>query len=219
MYAAGVWDHAKADMFFGIVSGFKNGSGWASNLHCVCMETHLQPTVAANQTGYNWLRRNFDRYAAIGVEVHLNALTISIDGFEASWSNAQKFEAQATWYRMFLQACVDSPACVDFEPFGLTDKYDMGTEPIYSLPFDTNYAPKPAFWAMVDVLENKSAAPKSGAAASSSISLQVSAPATLLSHAQMQGSVLPTTESTTYFLLTSDWLRIEILRCFDWCSN
>ena len=33
----------------------------------------------------------------------------------------------------------------------------MGTEPIYSLPFDTNYAPKPAFFAMVSVL-NKSLA-------------------------------------------------------------
>jgi endo-1,4-beta-xylanase len=152
MYAGGVWDHAKADMFFSIVSGFKKVSSWASNLDCVCMETHLQPTVVANQSGYTWLRRNFDRYATIGVEVHLNALTISIDGFDNGWSNAQKFEAQATWYHVFLQACVDSPACVDFEPYGLTDKYDMGTEPIYSLPFDTNYAPKPAYFAMVSVL-------------------------------------------------------------------
>eukprot|EP01043_Picozoa_sp_COSAG02_P060115 COSAG02_NODE_7792_length_2843_cov_2.179300_1_plen_419_part_00 len=157
MYAGGVWDHAKADMFFGIVSSFKNNGSWASNLDCVCMETHVQPTVVANQTGYAWLRHNFDRYAAIGVEVHLNALTVSIDGFDASWSNARKFEAQATWYHMFLQACIDSPACVDFEPYGLTDKYDMGTTPIYSLPFDTNYAPKPAFWAMASVLQNKSA--------------------------------------------------------------
>ena len=151
MYAGGVWDHAKADSFFGIVSGFKNSS-WGSKLDCVCMETHLQPTAAANRTAYTWLRRNFDRYAPIGVEVHLNALTISINGFDAAWSNENKLEAQATWYQVFLEACVDSPACVDFEPYGLTDKYDMGTEPIHSLPFDAKYDPKPAFWAMVGVL-------------------------------------------------------------------
>ena len=53
-------------------------------------------------------------------QVHLNALTISIDGFDAAWSSEQKFDAQATWYRAFMQACVDSPACVDFEPYGDT---------------------------------------------------------------------------------------------------
>jgi hypothetical protein len=55
----------------------------------------------ANITGYKWLRYNFDRYHALGVEVHLNAVTISINGFKnASWSRQRKFDAQATWYAL-----------------------------------------------------------------------------------------------------------------------
>jgi endo-1,4-beta-xylanase len=85
-------------------------------------------------------------------QVHLNAVTISVNGFNTTWSQQRKFKAQATWYALLLQACLDSPACVDFEPFGLTDRYDMGSTPIYSLPFDSDYNPKPAFWAMLGVL-------------------------------------------------------------------
>ena len=157
MYAGGVWDHSKADMVYGLVAAMKRNrtSSLSRHLACICMETHLEPTVPANRTGYDWLRRNFDRYHSIGVEVHLNAVTISVNGFDRAWNQSQKFAAQATWYRILIQACVDSPACVDFEPYGLTDKYDMGETPIYSLPFDTNFQPKPAFWAMVDVLENR----------------------------------------------------------------
>ena len=136
--------NAKADMVFGLIQTMKANasSSLSRNLDCLCMETHLEPTVPANRTGYAWLRANFDRYHDIGVEVHLNAITISINGFDTQWSKQQKFEAQAGWYALLLRACVDSPACVDFEPYGLTDKYDMGTTPIYSLPFDSNFAPK-----------------------------------------------------------------------------
>ena len=159
---AAVWDHAKADVVYATVQGFKSNasSSLARNLDCVCMESHLQPHVAANRTGYEWLRHNFDRYHAIGVEVHINALTISVDGFNTSMSMQDKFEAQATWYGIFLKACLDSPACTDFEPYGLTDKYDMGTTPIYSLPFDADYKPKAAFWAMVSVLNGSFTPPE-----------------------------------------------------------
>eukprot|EP01063_Lacrimia_lanifica_P012816 TRINITY_DN19522_c0_g1_i1.p1 TRINITY_DN19522_c0_g1~~TRINITY_DN19522_c0_g1_i1.p1 ORF type:complete len:371 (+),score=106.87 TRINITY_DN19522_c0_g1_i1:50-1162(+) len=153
----GVSDHAKADLAFGIIQSWKDpasNTSLAQNLDCVCMESHLEPTAAATYAGYAWLRRNFDRYHALGVEVHLNAVTISVNGFPAPWSEAVRFEAQARWYTILLAACVDSPACVDFETYGFTDKYDMGVgvPGIRSLPFDKAFEPKPAFWAMVGVL-------------------------------------------------------------------
>lgn len=98
------------------------------------------------------------------VEVHLNAVTVSVNGFDRSWSQDAKWEAQATWYGIFLKACMDSPACVDFEPYGLTDKYDMNSgsgPPIESLPFDVNYEPKPAFFTMVSVLNGSWTPPES----------------------------------------------------------
>ena len=89
MYSGGVWDHAKADLVFDLVKAMKQNrsSSLSTNLDCLCMETHLQPTVPANSTGYAWLRTNFDRYKAIGVDVHLNAITISVDGFDAQFSS------------------------------------------------------------------------------------------------------------------------------------
>ena len=163
MYSGGVWDHAKADLMYGLVRDFKgnSSSSLSRTLDCVCMETHLAPTVAANQSGYVWLRTNFDRYHALGVEVHLNAVTISVEGFDATWTMEQKFQAQATWYAVLLRACVDSPACTDFESYGLSDKYDMGTTSIYSLPFSVDFEPKPAFFSMLEVL-NRSSSSLSG---------------------------------------------------------
>jgi hypothetical protein len=59
-------------MFFTLVKAMKlnTTSSLSRNLDCVCMETHLEPSVPANSTGYAWLRQNFDRYHAIGVEVN-----------------------------------------------------------------------------------------------------------------------------------------------------
>ena len=151
-----VWDHSKANAVYDILRGWKmdQKSSLALDLDCICMESHLQPHTAANRTVYTWLRTNFDRYAAIGVEVHINAFTISIESSPSQWTQGEKFNAQGTWYAVFLSACIDSPACIDFESYGLTDKWDMGSPEtsIFSLPFDVDYQPKPAFWAMVGVL-------------------------------------------------------------------
>ena len=62
--------------------------------------------------------------------MHLNALTIAVTAFDNAThpTLADKFAAQATLNGISLQACLNSPACVDFEPYGLTDR---GVAPIF----------------------------------------------------------------------------------------
>merc|ERR1711924_75085 len=97
---------------------------------------------------------NMQRYASLDVEVHLNAVTVSIAKLPSDWSLEQRLQVQATWYRTLLKACLDAKACTVFESYGLTDKYDMGLDKtIMPLPFAANYTPKPAFWAMAHELQ------------------------------------------------------------------
>lgn len=145
----GAWDSRKANRTFSYVQGMVSRG---VPINCVAMEGHIAPKTRAGPQHRAWLARNMQRYAPLGVDVHLNAVTVSTAAFPAEWGDDERLDAQAGWYAAMLGACVDAPACALFETYGVTDRYDMGGDAARSLPFDADYAPKPAFWAMVGVL-------------------------------------------------------------------
>lgn len=144
------WDSSKANVTFEYVSGMHSRG---VPLDCISMEGHIAPRGEAGPEHRTWLTYNMQRYAALDMEVHLNAVTVAIDQFPDDWDMPRRLSAQAGWYRIMLGACLDADACTLFEPYGLTDRYDMGAN-ISSLVFDENFQPKPAFWAMVDELQS-----------------------------------------------------------------
>jgi endo-1,4-beta-xylanase len=68
----------------------------------------------------------------------------------------EKLNAQACVYRAMLDACLSAPNCKSFVLWGFTDKYSWIPEhfPGYgaALVFDESFRPKPAYYALVDVL-------------------------------------------------------------------
>ena len=107
------------------------------------------------------LKENMKRIAALGLEVQITELDISCAGYPnyncGSWTETE-MATQAALYGSLLQACLDEPACTDFETWGFTDKYTWMTSVAGSnqhpLPYNETFAPKPAFDSLLSTLEN-----------------------------------------------------------------
>jgi endo-1,4-beta-xylanase len=104
------------------------------------------------------LAANMSRLTALGVQVHITemdvALPLDANGVLLDPGNLAR---QAEIYRFVATACVQQPGCTAFQTWGLTDKYSW--IPGYTkgakgaaLLFDQNYAPKPAYDALREVL-------------------------------------------------------------------
>ena len=100
------------------------------------------------------IKRTIARFAALGVQVHITELDIALraDG-EGRVFDPEDLVRQAEAYRRIAQACIAQPGCTAIQTWGFTDKYSWVRS--YSkgakgaaLPFDRNYAPKPAYGAL-----------------------------------------------------------------------
>lgn len=111
----------------------------------------LQGHLIVGQTPGD-LQQNIARFAALGVEVKITELdirmTLPVDD--------AKLAQQAADYGRVIDACLAVPQCVGITTWGFTDKYSWvpGFFPGQgaALPFDENYAPKPAYDALHDAL-------------------------------------------------------------------
>jgi endo-1,4-beta-xylanase len=94
---------------------------------------------------------NFQRFAAIGLEIHITELDIRLQD-----SSAQSLAAQAKLYGELATICVQQPNCKVFQTWGFTDKYSWipGFFPGFgwALPFDLNYQKKPAYTSILNAL-------------------------------------------------------------------
>ena len=77
------------------------------------------------------------------------------------WDDAQE-QQQADLYAELLDVCRERPACISFMLWGFTDTYTWLTSirgvqhplPFEEFTVDGLYAPKPAFFVMVNALES-----------------------------------------------------------------
>jgi endo-1,4-beta-xylanase len=87
---------------------------------------------------------NFQRFAALGLEIHITELDIRLTD-----SSTASLNAQAKLYSELAAICVQQPSCKLFQTWGFTDKYSwipqffpgMG----WALLWDANYQKKPAY--------------------------------------------------------------------------
>eukprot|EP01090_Pellita_catalonica_P011820 TRINITY_DN2424_c0_g1_i1.p2 TRINITY_DN2424_c0_g1~~TRINITY_DN2424_c0_g1_i1.p2 ORF type:complete len:118 (-),score=15.78 TRINITY_DN2424_c0_g1_i1:308-661(-) len=107
-----------------------------------------------------------ERFLALGdLEIHITELDVNLNG--TNGTIASKWDAQADFYGNYLSLCLKyAPGCKSFETWDFVDSYTWlamlendwatyrGGYMFAPLPFDTYYAPKPAFYAMLKVLED-----------------------------------------------------------------
>jgi len=113
----------------------------------------IQLHVDINYNLIAGVKQNFDRLAALGLEIHVTELDVSCNanGGCSGW-DANKQQLQANVYKGLLQVCMQQPKCTNFETWGFTDKYTWKNTDQHPLPFDQNYQPKPAFNALLQTL-------------------------------------------------------------------
>ncbi len=98
---------------------------------------------------------NIKRLSALGLDVHITELDVRL----RLPADAAALAQQASVYRDYLRMCLANSNCRMFVLWGFTDKYSWipGKFPGFGagLIFDEQYDPKPAYYAMMDVLNGK----------------------------------------------------------------
>jgi hypothetical protein len=88
------------------------------------------------------------RFANLGLKIFISEMDVR----ETVPATAAALQSQATVYQNVLDRCLLQPACKGFTVWGFTDKYSWipSTFPGLgaALPFDQNYNPKPAYFAL-----------------------------------------------------------------------
>ena len=100
---------------------------------------------------------NIARLTALGVQVHITELDVSLPLDSTGAALTEDLRRQAEIYRGIVRACRQSPGCTAIQTWGFTDKYSWigshshGTRGA-ALPFDRAYKPKPAYDAMMEAI-------------------------------------------------------------------
>jgi endo-1,4-beta-xylanase len=138
---------AKSDAIYAMVQDFKTRGvpldGIGFQLHIDL--TFDNPATLASLTG------NLQRFAALGLDLHITELDIRLQD-----SSAASLAAQAKLYGEIAAICVQQPSCKVFQTWGFTDKYSWIPSFFqgwgWALPFDANYQKKPAYTSIKNAL-------------------------------------------------------------------
>lgn len=141
----------KSDAIYEMISGMVDRDvpidGVAFQLH---ISTHLPFDIES-------IRDNMDRFAALGLKVQFSEIDVRI------WRNTRalpnRHVIQAKRYQDLMELCLEHPACDTYQTWGITDKHSWvyeffgGDYPQEApLPWDVNYEPKLAYYALVNAL-------------------------------------------------------------------
>eukprot|EP00727_Mastigamoeba_balamuthi_P000156 m51a1_g10137 putative endo- -beta-xylanase (424) ;mRNA; f:32619-33960 len=123
-------------------------------------------------------RKNFQRYADLGLEVHITEADVSCSSGSSDWT------AQAETFARVARACGAVSTCKSFEVWGVTDSYSWLGSAKTGLVFDSSYTAKPAACSILEAL----LAASTTATTSSSSSAAVPATVSSQSHQSQQAS-------------------------------
>jgi endo-1,4-beta-xylanase len=117
-------------------------------LHGIGFQGHITPPFApAYAPTASEIRATLERFAALGLEIELTEMDVSLTG-----ATACDFARQARVYRDLVAACLAVPACRGITTWGIGDGFTwidvfFGTD-ARPLPFDLLWQPKPAYRAI-----------------------------------------------------------------------
>jgi len=100
---------------------------------------------------------NMSRLTDLDLDIHITEMDLRMN--LSSDSEMVKMNAQADTYRKVFGTCLAVPRCKVFVTWGLTDKYswipDYTGYPDAPLLFNENFQPKPAYYAILELLEGQ----------------------------------------------------------------
>jgi endo-1,4-beta-xylanase len=103
------------------------------------------------------LAQNMQALAALGIQVHITEMDVRLAVDSSGNASATDLQSQAQVYQTILTTCLQQPNCTAFQVWGVSynDSWIPGFFPGYgaALPFDFNYAPTPAFGALMTAME------------------------------------------------------------------
>jgi endo-1,4-beta-xylanase len=137
----------KSDAIYAMVKDFKRRG---VPIDGVGLQTHI-PMLEANIASIPAdISVNIARLTALGVQVHITELDVSLPLGADGQVLADALIRQGDLYRGIVRACLNSSRCTAIQTWGFTDKYSwIGSHSRGSrgqaLPFDRAYQPKPAY--------------------------------------------------------------------------
>ena len=102
-------------------------------------QTHQRLTSLAN---------NIKKYKDLGLDVYVTEMDVRLNELPTSMNTQEKLALQAKVYSSILQASIDA-GVRNFSIWGLSDQYSSLEDPVL---VDDNLKPKPAYYAIRDVL-------------------------------------------------------------------
>lgn len=116
------------------------------------MQMHIDGSKRPSKTE---VISNMQRFGKIGVKVYVTEFDVNMSSVRGTAD--YKNHLQADIYYDMMRACIESKVCPSFAILGITDKetwynYLPGVKNADPLPFDKNYYPKPAYYALYKAL-------------------------------------------------------------------
>jgi endo-1,4-beta-xylanase len=144
--------NAKSDAVYAMVKDFKRRGvpidGVGLQMHISRFDFDAKAVAA-----------NIARLTALGLQVHITELDVSLPLGPGGAPQPQDLQHQADIYRQVVHACLQNPGCTAVQTWGFTDKYSWiashshGAEGA-ALLFDKNYQPKPAYSSLLDEISS-----------------------------------------------------------------
>jgi endo-1,4-beta-xylanase len=150
----------KSDAVYAMVKDFRARGvpidGVGIQAHIVDLEAKDLATMEAN----------IARLVALGLQVHITEMDVGLPVDAAGRPRDEALlKRQAEIYRQAAEACLRQKGCTAFQTWGFTDKYTWipdftkGAKGL-PLPFDSLYAPKPAYHALVEAFRGRALGPR-----------------------------------------------------------
>ena len=105
--------------------------------------------------------QTMQKFAELGTPVYITEFDVNLHNVPGN--QQEKWNYQAQVYKDILQACLESGVCKGFSIFGVSDAVSwyndcdlcLNIPDAEPLIFDKNYNPKPAYFALFEVLQHK----------------------------------------------------------------
>lgn len=146
-------DNDKADAVYDLLQRLLNRG---VPIDGVGIQMHSFPSYQHSREDPEAVGSNIRRFKDLGLDVQVTEMDVAY-GPDEEFDD--RLEHQAQYYQDVLEACLDN-GCNTLITWGVHDagtwlqnRYDVTTDPLL---FDENFNPKPAYYAIRDLLENRS---------------------------------------------------------------